>query len=125
MRSAVRPRRRLRGRRRPPPAHALAVAVAAMAAAASSGLWIAAPGLTVTIVIYLAISLSYSLALKHVPGIELAASRPDSCSAPSVGLSQTPGGGLTVTVDFPLAERGSRASGGSAASTGRRIPAPS
>jgi decaprenyl-phosphate phosphoribosyltransferase len=67
------------GRTRPvacgdlPPAHALAAAAAAMAAAASSGLWIAAPGLTVTIVIYLAISLSYSLALKHVPGIELAA----------------------------------------------------
>jgi decaprenyl-phosphate phosphoribosyltransferase len=56
-----------------PPAHALAVAVAAMAAAASSGLWIAAPGLSVTVVSYLAVSLSYSLALKHVPGIELAA----------------------------------------------------
>jgi decaprenyl-phosphate phosphoribosyltransferase len=55
------------------PAHALAVAGAAMAAAASSGLWIAAPGLTVAVLIYLAISLSYSLALKHVPGIELAA----------------------------------------------------
>jgi decaprenyl-phosphate phosphoribosyltransferase len=56
-----------------PPAHALAVAAAAMAAAASSGLWIAAPGLSVAIVGYLAVSLSYSLALKHVPGIELAA----------------------------------------------------
>jgi len=55
------------------PAHALAVAGAAMAAAASSGLWIAAPGLTVTVLIYLAISLSYSAALKHIPGIELAA----------------------------------------------------
>jgi decaprenyl-phosphate phosphoribosyltransferase len=55
-----------------PPAHALAVAVAAMAAAVSSGLWIAAPGLTITIVMYLAISLSYSLALKHVPVVELA-----------------------------------------------------
>jgi signal transduction histidine kinase len=46
-----------------------------------------------------------------------------SSSGGSVELSQTPGGGLTVTVDFPLAERGSRASGGSAASTGRMIPA--
>ena len=56
-----------------PPAHALAVAAVAMTAAASSGLWIAAPGLSVTIVAYLAVSLSYSLVLKHVPGIELAA----------------------------------------------------
>jgi len=46
-----------------------------------------------------------------------------SSSGGSVGLSQTAGGGLTVTVDFPLAERGSRASGGSAASTGRMTPA--
>jgi signal transduction histidine kinase len=44
-------------------------------------------------------------------------------SGRSAGLGQAPGGGLTVTVDFPLAERGSRASGGSAASTGRMIPA--
>jgi decaprenyl-phosphate phosphoribosyltransferase len=55
-----------------PPAHALAVALVAMVAAISSGFWIGAPGLTVTIVIYLAISFSYSLALKHVPVIELA-----------------------------------------------------
>jgi decaprenyl-phosphate phosphoribosyltransferase len=65
-------------RRRPvasgdlPPAHALAVAVVGVAAAVSSGFWIGAPGLSVTIVIYLAISFSYSLALKHVPVIELA-----------------------------------------------------
>jgi decaprenyl-phosphate phosphoribosyltransferase len=56
-----------------PPAHALAVAAVAMAGAASSGLWIAAPGLSVTILAYLAVSLAYSLALKHVPGVELAA----------------------------------------------------
>jgi decaprenyl-phosphate phosphoribosyltransferase len=55
-----------------PPAHAAAVAVVLMAAAISSGLWIGAVGLTVTIVIYLAISFSYSLALKHVPVVELA-----------------------------------------------------
>ena len=55
-----------------PPAHALAVALVAMAAAISSGFLIDAPGLTVTIAIYLAISLSYSLALKHVPVVELA-----------------------------------------------------
>jgi decaprenyl-phosphate phosphoribosyltransferase len=55
-----------------PAAHALAVALVAMAAAISSGFWIDAPGLTVTIVIYLAISFSYSLALKHVPVVELA-----------------------------------------------------
>jgi decaprenyl-phosphate phosphoribosyltransferase len=55
-----------------PPAHALAVALVVMAAAISSGFWIDAPGLTVTIVIYLVISFSYSLALKHVPVVELA-----------------------------------------------------
>jgi decaprenyl-phosphate phosphoribosyltransferase len=55
-----------------PAAHALAVAIVVMAAAISSGYWIDAPGLTVTIVIYLVISFSYSLALKHVPGVELA-----------------------------------------------------
>jgi decaprenyl-phosphate phosphoribosyltransferase len=55
-----------------PPAHALAVACVLLAAAVSSGFWISAPGLTVTIVIYLAISFSYSLALKHVPVVELA-----------------------------------------------------
>jgi decaprenyl-phosphate phosphoribosyltransferase len=54
-----------------PAAHALAVAIVRMAAAISSGFWIDAPGLTVTIVIYLAISFSYSLALKHVPVVEL------------------------------------------------------
>lgn len=55
-----------------PAAHALAVALVVIAAAISSGFWIDAPGLTVTIVIYLAISFSYSLALKHVPVVELA-----------------------------------------------------
>ena len=55
-----------------PPAHALAVALVAMAAAISSGFWIDARGLSVTIAIYLVISLSYSLALKHVPVVELA-----------------------------------------------------
>jgi decaprenyl-phosphate phosphoribosyltransferase len=56
-----------------PAAHALAVAAAAMVAAATAGLWIAAPVLSVTILIYLAVSLSYSLALKHVPVVELGA----------------------------------------------------
>jgi decaprenyl-phosphate phosphoribosyltransferase len=55
-----------------PPAHAMAVAVVLVAAAISSGFWIGALGLTVTIVIYLVISFSYSLALKHVPVVELA-----------------------------------------------------
>jgi decaprenyl-phosphate phosphoribosyltransferase len=55
-----------------PAAHALAVAIVLMAAAISSGFWIDAPGLTVTIMIYLVISFSYSLALKHVPVVELA-----------------------------------------------------
>jgi signal transduction histidine kinase len=43
-----------------------------------------------------------------------------SSSGGSAALSQTHGGGLTVTVDFPLAERASRASGESAASPGLR-----
>ncbi|HEY3977776.1 MAG TPA: decaprenyl-phosphate phosphoribosyltransferase [Streptosporangiaceae bacterium] len=55
-----------------PAAHALAVAVVLTIAAISSGFWISAPGLTVTIAIYLVISFSYSLALKHVPVVELA-----------------------------------------------------
>jgi signal transduction histidine kinase len=44
-------------------------------------------------------------------------------SGGSVRLSQTHGGGLTVTVDFPLAERTSRASGGRAASSGQMTSA--
>ena len=55
-----------------PAAHALAAGIVLMAAAISSGFWIDAPGLTATIVIYLIISFSYSLALKHVPVVELA-----------------------------------------------------
>ena len=55
-----------------PAAHALAVAVVPTIAALSSGFWISAPGLTVTIAVYLVISFSYSLALKHVPVVELA-----------------------------------------------------
>jgi signal transduction histidine kinase len=43
-------------------------------------------------------------------------------SGGSVALSPTPGGGLTVTVDVPLAERAGR-SGGRPASPGRMTPA--
>jgi signal transduction histidine kinase len=43
-------------------------------------------------------------------------------SGGSVRLSQTQGGGLTVTVDFPLADRASRASGEWAARPGRMTP---
>lgn len=53
------------------PSHALALAVVAAAAALTSGFWIGAPYLSVTIAAYLAISFLYTLALKHVPVVEL------------------------------------------------------
>ena len=55
-----------------PAAQALAVAVAAAGLALASGFLISAPWLSVTIAIYLAVSFLYSLALKHVPVLELA-----------------------------------------------------
>jgi decaprenyl-phosphate phosphoribosyltransferase len=55
-----------------PAGHALALAGAATAAALAAGLWIGASYLTAAVGAYLIISLLYSLALKHVPGVELA-----------------------------------------------------
>jgi len=51
---------------------ALALAVAAAGVALASGFLISAPWLSVTIAAYLAVSFLYSLALKHVPVLELA-----------------------------------------------------
>jgi decaprenyl-phosphate phosphoribosyltransferase len=75
---AGRDRRHPVKRRRPvasgalPAGHAVALAVLAAAAALASGVVINAPWLTGTIAAYLAISLLYTLALKHVPVVELA-----------------------------------------------------
>jgi decaprenyl-phosphate phosphoribosyltransferase len=55
-----------------PPGQALALAGVAAVFALAAGAWIGAPLLTLTIAAYLVISFSYSLALKHVPVVELA-----------------------------------------------------
>jgi decaprenyl-phosphate phosphoribosyltransferase len=55
-----------------PAAQALAVAVVAAGLALASGFLISAPWLSVTIAVYLTVSFLYSLALKHVPVLELA-----------------------------------------------------
>jgi decaprenyl-phosphate phosphoribosyltransferase len=55
-----------------PASQALAVAAVAICLAVGAGIWIGAPWLTVTISAYLALSFLYSVALKHVPGLELA-----------------------------------------------------
>jgi decaprenyl-phosphate phosphoribosyltransferase len=55
-----------------PAAHALVLAALAAAAAMAAGVWIHAPLLTVTVAAYLIISFLYTLALKHVPVVELA-----------------------------------------------------
>jgi len=55
-----------------PAAQALALAVVAAGLALASGFLIGAPWLSVAIATYLAVSFLYSLALKHVPLLELA-----------------------------------------------------
>jgi decaprenyl-phosphate phosphoribosyltransferase len=55
-----------------PAGQAVALAVVAAILALASGLVIGAPWLTGTIAAYLTVSLAYSLALKHVPVVELA-----------------------------------------------------
>jgi decaprenyl-phosphate phosphoribosyltransferase len=55
-----------------PAGQALALAGVATLFALAAGAWIGEPLLTVTIAAYLVISFSYSLALKHVPVVELA-----------------------------------------------------
>jgi decaprenyl-phosphate phosphoribosyltransferase len=55
-----------------PAPQALAVAAVAACLAIAAGPWIGAPWLTVTITAYLALSFLYSVALKHVPVLELA-----------------------------------------------------
>jgi decaprenyl-phosphate phosphoribosyltransferase len=75
---AERDRQHPRKRHRPvasgalPPRQALALAAVAVLFALAAGAWIGAPLLTLTIAAYLVISFSYSLALKHVPVVELA-----------------------------------------------------
>jgi decaprenyl-phosphate phosphoribosyltransferase len=54
-----------------PPSHAVILAVVAAAVALTSGFWIGAPWLSATIAAYLAVSFLYTLALKHVPVLEL------------------------------------------------------
>jgi decaprenyl-phosphate phosphoribosyltransferase len=55
-----------------PAGQALLLAAMATAVALGAGLWAGVPYLTATVAAYLSISLLYSLALKHVPGVELA-----------------------------------------------------
>ena len=55
-----------------PAGQALALAGVAALFALAAGAWIGEPLLTVTIAAYLVISFAYSLALKHVPVVELA-----------------------------------------------------
>jgi decaprenyl-phosphate phosphoribosyltransferase len=55
-----------------PAGQALAVAAVAALTALAAGAWIGEPLLSLTIAAYLVISFSYSLALKHVPVVELA-----------------------------------------------------
>jgi decaprenyl-phosphate phosphoribosyltransferase len=55
-----------------PAGQAVALAAAAAILSLASGLVIGAPWLTGTIAAYLSVSLAYSLALKHVPVVELA-----------------------------------------------------
>jgi decaprenyl-phosphate phosphoribosyltransferase len=75
---ADRDRRHPVKRRRPvasgalPAAQAVALAAVAAVAALASGVMIGEPWLTGTVAAYLAISLLYTLALKHVPVVELA-----------------------------------------------------
>lgn len=54
-----------------PAAHALVLAGLAAAGALAAGVWIHAPLLTAIVAAYLIISFLYSLALKHVPVVEL------------------------------------------------------
>lgn len=54
-----------------PAGQALALAAVAALTALAAGTWIGEPLLTVTIAAYLVISFAYSLALKHVPVVEL------------------------------------------------------
>jgi decaprenyl-phosphate phosphoribosyltransferase len=55
-----------------PRAHALALAGLGIAAGLAVGPWIGEPRLSVVIGIYLALSVLYTLALKHIPVVELA-----------------------------------------------------
>jgi decaprenyl-phosphate phosphoribosyltransferase len=54
------------------PADALGVAALAAGASLAAGFVIGAPGLSAAIGVYLVVSLAYTLALKHVPVVELA-----------------------------------------------------
>jgi len=55
-----------------PRAHALALAGLCIVAGLAAGLWIGEPRLSVVIGIYLALSALYTVALKHIPVVELA-----------------------------------------------------
>ena len=55
-----------------PSAHALALAALCVTAGLAAGLWMGEPRLSVVIGVYLALSALYTVALKHVPVVELA-----------------------------------------------------